>query len=199
MFKIILFIFLTVNFSQASNCMMDVPKPGKNEMKHEAKVKATDPYAYYHLQKPSNRKATAEYRCGCSGKTWKQDASKVHACPYCGPSMPDCGSLVRVLPKRGEKYSLEDYDLPNQICPVSAERIKNQKHYSMYEGKKIFFCCKKCKSKFDRKPSRYLKKLALKPEKFGFIKVGGDVEEIEPAKEMDHSSHDDHEGHDHHH
>ncbi len=37
----------------------------------------------------------ATYRCGCTGKTWIQNADTRKSCPYCGEAMPDCGTLVK--------------------------------------------------------------------------------------------------------
>lgn len=39
------------------------------------------------------------YKCDCSGKTWTQERGKKKSCPYCGPAMPDCGTLVKIEEK----------------------------------------------------------------------------------------------------
>mgnify|MGYP003340899917 CR=1 FL=1 len=200
MFKIFLLI-LTTSAIQASNCMTEVPKPGGKSAQETQHIHPEEPYARYHLKNPSNRKARAEYRCGCSGKTWKQDAAKAHACPYCGPSMPDCGSLVKVISKKNETYSMEDYDLPNKLCPVSSEPIESTAHSVMHKGKQIFVCCRKCKVRFGKNPEKYMKKLPLKPEKFGFSKpesTSKKATDTKSAKSESHENHDDHDHHDHH-
>ncbi|MHC4778458.1 MAG: hypothetical protein ACYTFG_07790, partial [Planctomycetota bacterium] len=37
------------------------------------------------------------WKCACTGKTWEQEASEKKACPYCGPAMSRCGTLVKVI------------------------------------------------------------------------------------------------------
>lgn len=130
-------------------------------------------YNSYKLVEKSVKPATAVYLDTCGNQLWKQDASKVKACPYCGPAMPDCGKLVKILPKRGVKYDWSDYDLPNKVCPVSGEVIENTKHIVESDGNKISLCCKNCVKKFKKglkkgKLDRILRKLPLNPEKFGF-------------------------------
>lgn len=44
----------------------------------------------------------ATYQCGCTGKTWTQEANKRKSCPYCGEAMPDCGTLVKQEEMRKE-------------------------------------------------------------------------------------------------
>jgi len=157
--------------------------------KHEIK-----PYNNFVLTEKVKKKATAVYHCTCESRVWKQSASKTKACPYCGPAMPQCGHLEKVLPTRNVKYSWDEYDLPNTICPVSEEPVKNQNHYVEIEGKRIYVCCKKCVNKFNKKivqnkADRYLRKLPLKPAKFGFSKV--------LTKQRIHHENHGHEGHGH--
>lgn len=145
-------------------------------------------YNQYQKVKEAKKPATAVYLDTCGNQLWKQDASKVKACPYCGPAMPQCGKLVKILPKRGEKYDWSDYDLPNKICPISGELIKNDKHKVEVDGQTILVCCKKCSGKFKRaisknKLHKKLRKLPLKPEKFGY-------ELPNPSPTVDHSQHD---------
>lgn len=159
-----------------------------------AKSEEVTVYKGYVLQKAVEKEATAVYRCTCEDRDWKQDASKTKACPYCGPAMAQCGYLVKVVPARKTEYKMEDYDLPNKICPVSGEAIENHKHFVEVEGKKVYVCCKNCVKKFQKaigkgKADRYMRKLPLKPEKFGFTKA-------EKAKKMKKEEHD-HGDHDH--
>jgi YHS domain-containing protein len=172
MMMIRLFVFLLLGslvFASSSH--------GDHNHGNKAKKEAKDAKAYnaYHLTSKAKKEATAEYLDGCEDRLWKQDASKVKACPYCGEAMPDCGKLVKILPKRGVKYSMDDYDLPNKICPVSGEELEDRKHSVQVQGKTIYLCCKTCIKKFKKAISRgradkYLKKLPLKPERFGFSK-----------------------------
>ncbi len=176
-----LFFFLILSATAfASSSHGDHEHAGKAEKKpKDAKV-----YNAYHLTSKASKPATAQYLDGCEDRLWKQDASKVKACPYCGDAMPDCGKLVKILPKRGVKYSMDDYDLPNKICPVSGEELEDRKHSVQVQGKTIYLCCKRCVKKFKRaiskgKAEKYLKKLPLKPERFGFSKKSSE----------DHSNH----------
>ncbi len=49
----------------------------------------------------------------------------------------------------------------NATCPVTAGEEIDLRFVSRYEGKLIAFCCRKCKSKFDRDPLPYLASAAL--------------------------------------
>ena len=156
-------------------------------------------YGNFVLTEKVKKKATAVYHCTCESRVWKQSALKTKSCPYCGPAMPQCGHLEKVLPTRNVKYSWDEYDLPNTICPVSEEQVKNQNHYVEIEGKRIYVCCKKCVKKFNKKiaqnkADRYLRKLPLKPGKFGFSKV---LTKQKGPHEDHHHDHDGHEGHNH--
>ncbi|MEM9347891.1 MAG: hypothetical protein AAGB26_14885 [Planctomycetota bacterium] len=46
--------------------------------------------------------------------------------------------------------------LYNDVCPISGEAV-NQDNSSDYQ---VEFCCKNCKGKFDKDPSKYLEKAA---------------------------------------
>jgi YHS domain-containing protein len=45
-----------------------------------------------------------------------------------------------------------------QTCPVMGGDI-NPELYTEYKGKKVYFCCKGCKEKFEANPEEYLSKL----------------------------------------
>lgn len=186
MIKALLFLALsTLVFASSSHHQMEMKSP-----KHP-KV-----YYSYKLVEKSTKPATAVYLCTCGNQIWKQDASKVKACPYCGPAMPQCGDLIKILPKRGADYDWSDYDLPNKVCPISGELIENDKHGVEVNGNKILLCCKSCVKKFNKlvqrnKGDRVLKKLPLKPEKFGFsqTKTTHNHKTIMMDKANDHSTH----------
>jgi len=159
-------------------------------------------YKSFVLTSEATKEAKAVYHCTCEDREWRQDASKKKSCPYCGPAMAQCGYLVKVLPDRKTDYSKEDYDLPNKVCPVSGELIENKRHFVEVDGKKIYVCCKRCISKFEKaiekgKADRYLRKLPLKPGKFGFSAKGNS--EKGKAEKKSKSSHEGHEHHDHEH
>ena len=45
-----------------------------------------------------------------------------------------------------------------KTCPVMEGTI-NKKLYTEYKGKKVYFCCAGCKTKFEKNPEKYLDKL----------------------------------------
>ncbi len=47
---------------------------------------------------------------------------------------------------------------PQTTCPVMGGKI-NEGVYSDYEGKRVYFCCGGCISKFQKDPAKYVKKL----------------------------------------
>jgi YHS domain-containing protein/uncharacterized membrane protein len=48
----------------------------------------------------------------------------------------------------------------NAYCPVMPEEPIDSSFFSDYLGKRVYFCCKRCKSKFDEDPEPYLANLA---------------------------------------
>lgn len=46
------------------------------------------------------------------------------------------------------------------VCPISGDKI-DKKIYSDYEGRRVFFCCRKCRSTFAAEPMKYLKRLDM--------------------------------------
>lgn len=50
------------------------------------------------------------------------------------------------------------------VCPVTGETVANvsKAKYSVYRGKKYYFCCPSCKAKFDAAPAKYVKALKSK-------------------------------------
>jgi YHS domain-containing protein len=47
-----------------------------------------------------------------------------------------------------------------KVCPISGEKI-DKKIYSDYQGRRIFFCCRKCRSFFAGDPMKYIKRLDM--------------------------------------
>lgn len=43
-------------------------------------------------------------------------------------------------------------------CPISGEKI-DKKVFIDYQGQRIYFCCDKCKAKFEKEPEKYFEKL----------------------------------------
>jgi YHS domain-containing protein len=51
------------------------------------------------------------------------------------------------------------YQSPEQTeCPVTGGPI-NKDIYTVYQGKKVYFCCEGCKRTFEKKPEKYIGKL----------------------------------------
>jgi len=47
-----------------------------------------------------------------------------------------------------------------KFCPVTGKPIDKEKRYwTMYKGKKVYFCCPMCKPEFDKDPGKYIKDL----------------------------------------
>jgi YHS domain-containing protein len=44
------------------------------------------------------------------------------------------------------------------VCPVMGLAI-NKELFTMYKGKKVYFCCPGCKPEFEKNPEKYLAKL----------------------------------------
>jgi YHS domain-containing protein len=44
-------------------------------------------------------------------------------------------------------------------CPIMGDNI-SRKHFTDYEGKRIYFCCAKCEKTFAKNPGKYMKMLA---------------------------------------
>jgi YHS domain-containing protein len=47
-----------------------------------------------------------------------------------------------------------------KICPISGDKI-DKKVYTDWEGRRVFFCCRKCRSTFAADPMKYLKRLDM--------------------------------------
>ena len=102
-----------------------------------------------------------------------------HCCPMCSDKLksdPD---------KYFKKAAEEDVLFENiqTTCPVSREKIEDKSVYTDYEGRRIVFCCEKCRGTFNEDPAKYFKKLD-----------GGAEAKSEDVEKMDH---DDHGGHNH--
>lgn len=49
---------------------------------------------------------------------------------------------------------------PQTICPVMGNPLRSKNLYVDYKGKRVYFCCGPCPSRFMRYPEAYLKRLA---------------------------------------
>jgi YHS domain-containing protein len=50
----------------------------------------------------------------------------------------------------------ESNQVTNNICPVMKGNKTDPNIYSLYQGKKVYFCCLSCKSAFEKNPQKYL-------------------------------------------
>jgi YHS domain-containing protein len=60
-------------------------------------------------------------------------------------------------------------EIVQQTCPVMVGNKIDPNIYTEYEGKKVYFCCAKCKAAFEANPEKYLDGLP----QFADAEVGG--------------------------
>lgn len=48
--------------------------------------------------------------------------------------------------------------IAQKICPIMGDAI-DKNMYTDYQGRRIYFCCAKCKAKFSTQPDKYLANL----------------------------------------
>jgi hypothetical protein len=61
-------------------------------------------------------------------------------------------------------------DDANKLCPVMTEEEVKPDKFTVYQGKKVYFCCDRCKAKFEADPEKYLANLP----QFGGNEPGAD-------------------------
>ncbi len=47
-------------------------------------------------------------------------------------------------------------DGANEWCPVTSDRLAKAEHFTEHEGTRIFFCCARCRSRFEQNPAAYI-------------------------------------------
>ncbi|HWP43094.1 MAG TPA: YHS domain-containing protein [Blastocatellia bacterium] len=68
-----------------------------------------------------------------------------------------CQGCVKMFEKDPESYvaklSKEDQEAikPNEVCPVTDDKITDRTRWIEYEGRKIYFCCDGCSDMFKQK------------------------------------------------
>lgn len=77
--------------------------------------------------------------------------------------------LFLVLPLLSLAYASGDHDQSHQInsvhpqantyCPVMPDMKVDPQVFADYKGKRVYFCCLKCKSTFQANPTKYLHRL----------------------------------------
>lgn len=78
-----------------------------------------------------------------------------HCCPM-------CSKKVKADPDFYFKKAAADGILFENIqttCPVSGETLEDKDLYTDFEGRRIYFCCKKCEKSFASDPHKYLNKM----------------------------------------
>jgi YHS domain-containing protein len=99
-----------------------------------------------------------------------------------------CSSKLKADPDKYFKKAAEEGILFENIqttCPVSGEKLEEKSVYTDYEGRRIYFCCKKCAATFNENPAKYLSKLDMPME----------TEEVVKDTTEDAQSHEHHEHH----
>ena len=56
------------------------------------------------------------------------------------------------------KASSDKAEIEQKICPVMELPI-DKDVFTVYQGKKVYFCCTDCKATFEKNPEKYLSKL----------------------------------------
>lgn len=80
-------------------------------------------------------------------------------CMGCEPRFyKNPGKSLQRIKENGEMAeSLDPLSVQPQ-CPVSGEAI-DPSVYVDHNGKRIYFCCEKCRKKFNKKPEKFLQKM----------------------------------------
>lgn len=75
-----------------------------------------------------------------------------HCCPGCSKS------LKKDPDKFFKKAAAEGILFENiqTTCPVSDEKLEDKSVYTDYEGRRVYFCCKKCRGTFSDNPQKFL-------------------------------------------
>lgn len=78
-----------------------------------------------------------------------------HCCPGCTKSL-------KANPNKYFEESSEKgvrYENIQTLCPVSYEPLGENTNYIDYEGRRVFLCCEKCETSFNKDPQKYLDRL----------------------------------------
>lgn len=73
---------------------------------------------------------------------------------------PGCGSKLKADPDKYFKKAAADgilYENIQKQCPVSGEDLEEKTVFTDYEGRRIYFCCDKCRATFKKDAKKYLK------------------------------------------
>jgi len=68
--------------------------------------------------------------------------------------------MMMTEPSAKEDMSKAEMTTEQTTCPVTGKPLdKDKRYWTMYEGKKVYFCCPMCKPEFDKNPEKYIDKL----------------------------------------
>lgn len=70
----------------------------------------------------------------------------------------DSALQIRAQPSMMSAEKPETAEIKQTVCPVMGGKV-NKDIYVDYQGKRIYFCCKGCDSKFKEDPEKYMKKM----------------------------------------
>jgi YHS domain-containing protein len=85
-----------------------------------------------------------------------QDGQRVYFC---------CAKCAEPFKKDPDKFFAKmaaEGVVPENIqktCPVSGETLESKTTFTDYKGRRIYFCCNKCKGAFEKDPGKYLAKM----------------------------------------
>ncbi len=80
-------------------------------------------------------------------------------------SKTECSSASECSGK-SEMKEASNSKIWNKVCPIMGEKVDAAVATVQYEGKTIGFCCKKCVTKFQKDPAKYMKNLSEDGSKF---------------------------------
>ena len=92
-----------------------------------------------------------------------------HCCPMCSKKLKD--DPDKFFKKAAEEGIL--FENVQTTCPVSGEALADKSVYSDFEGRRVYFCCKKCRGTFADNPQKVIDNMGGMKEKVEVKKVSG--------------------------
>ncbi|MDF1545517.1 MAG: hypothetical protein P1R58_10485 [bacterium] len=78
-----------------------------------------------------------------------------HCCPMCSAKLKkDPDTYFKKAAAEGILF-----ENIQTACPVSGEKLEDKSVFTDYEGRRIAFCCKKCRGTFNEDPAKFMSKL----------------------------------------
>lgn len=102
-----------------------------------------------------------------------------HCCPACSAKLKaDPDKYFQKAAKEGVLF-----ENIQTTCPVSGEKLEDKSTYVDYQGRRLYFCCDKCVTRFNEDPQKYLDRMD----------EGSETQSNEMKNmDMDHSEHGEH-------